>query len=183
MSNDYLQILCAARYSATKHRDQRRKDPAGSPYVNHTIDVATILAEQGGVTDVKLLMAALLHDTVEDTDTSFHELAASFGDEVCELVAEVTDDKSLPKQRRKQLQVETASEKSERAKQLKIADKICNIRDMSGDSPANWELTRKIQYLDWATAVVEGCRGVNSQLESAFDQEVCQARERLSTER
>ena len=182
MSNDSLQILRAARYSATKHRNQRRKDPEGLPYVNHTIEVAMILAEQGDVTDVKLLMAALLHDTVEDTDTSFRELAESFGDEVRELVAEVTDDKSLPKQRRKELQVETAAQKSVRAKQLKIADKICNVRDLSGDSPANWDLTRKIQYLDWATAVVAGCRGVNSQLESAFDQEVRLARKRLSTE-
>ncbi len=182
MFNHLTQVLVAARFAANKHRHQRRKDPGASPYINHAIDVATILADQGGVTDVTLLVAALLHDTVEDTETSIEELNDHFGDQVGALVAEVTDDKSLPKQRRKQLQVETTPQKSVGAKQLKIADKISNVRDLSEDSPADWDLARKIEYLNWAQAVVAGCRGVNPQLEILFEQVAAEALQRLAPE-
>jgi guanosine-3',5'-bis(diphosphate) 3'-pyrophosphohydrolase len=181
MSRDLSRILLAASFSARKHRNQRRKDAEESPYVNHAIEVATVLAVEGGVTDVDLLVAALLHDTVEDTQTTLEEVATHFGDDVKGIVGEVTDDKSLPKQRRKQLQVETAAHKSARAKELKIADKICNVRDIDRDSPANWDTARKIQYMKWATAVVDGCRGVNPQLEALFDELVVSVRQRLST--
>lgn len=181
MSNDISRILLAAAFAAGKHRDQRRKNPEASPYVNHPLMVATVLANQGGVTDVDLLVAALLHDTVEDTATSFDELTNLFGSDVRDLVSEVTDDKSLPKERRKQLQVENAPHKSRRAKQLKIADKICNVHDINASSPANWDGVRKAQYLDWAVLVVDGCRGVNQQLERLFDEAIREARERLKT--
>ena len=124
------------------------------------------------MTDVALLTAALLHDAVEDTQTSYEDIAAQFGVEVRELVAEMTDDKSLPKSRRKQLQIENAPHKTERAKQLKIADKLCNIRDIDVDSPAAWSRDRKVAYLDWAAQVVDGCRGANPTLEQLFDAEI-----------
>ena len=122
------------------------------------------------------MTAALLHHTVEDTVTSHDEITELFGKEVSDLVAEVTDDKSLPKQRRKQLQIENAPQKSDRAKQLKIADKICNVRDIDTTSPANWDADRKDQYLDWAVRVVDGCRGVNETLDQLFDQAITEAR-------
>ncbi|MDP6717678.1 MAG: HD domain-containing protein, partial [Pirellulaceae bacterium] len=120
MSNELSHLLLAATFAADKHRDQRRKNADASPYVNHPLAVATVLAIDGGVTDVDLLTAALLHDTVEDTATSNDEIVELFDSEVSDLVNEVTDDKTLPKQRRKQLQIENAPHKSDRAKQLKI---------------------------------------------------------------
>ncbi len=180
METELARLLRAASFAADKHSNQRRKNVEASPYINHPLAVAECLANEVGVTDVVLLSAALLHDTVEDTDTSLDELTACFGTTVSALVAEVTDDKSLPKARRKELQVEHAPHKSVAAKQLKIADKICNIRDLDRDSPAGWDLTRKVQYIDWAERVVAGCRGVNPALDLLFDVTVEAARNRLA---
>ncbi len=179
METDMARLLRAASYAAVKHSDQRRKDVDASPYINHPLAVAACLADEVGVTDLELLTAALLHDTVEDTDASLDDLTRCFGPTISALVAEVTDDKSLPKARRKELQVEHAPHKSAAAKQLKIADKICNIRDLDPDSPAGWERARKVQYIDWAELVVAGCRGVNPALDQLLDVTVQAARSRL----
>ena len=167
---DVALLLQAAGFAAHKHRDQRRKDKDASPYINHPIEVAKVLATMGGVTDLSTLIAAVLHDTVEDTNTTFPELEKLFGKEVRLLVEEMTDDKKLPKEERKRLQVAHARRLSEKAKQIKIADKICNILDITNSPPANWPLERKEGYLDWAEKVVEGCRGFNPNLERYFDE-------------
>ena len=180
MSNDLSRLLFAVNFAADRHRDQRRKGPDATPYINHPLAVAALLANDGGITDLELLIAAVLHDTVEDTNTSCDEITELFGNAIGDLVAEVTDDKSLPKERRKQLQVENASHKSDRAKQLKIADKICNLRDIDAASPKDWDRDRKTQYLDWALRVIEGCRGINPALDQLFDQEISHARDRVS---
>jgi len=139
-------ILKAASFAAVKHRDQRRKDAAASPYINHPLELARVLADVGGVTDAATLCAALLHDTIEDTDTTRDELARQFGEEVAALVAEVTDDKSLPKAERKRLQVEHAATISDKAKRVKLADKICNLRDVATSPPSDWSLERRREY-------------------------------------
>ena len=172
-------FLRALSFAAEKHRHQRRKDKAASPYINHPIAVATVLAVEGGVDDEDLLLAGLLHDTVEDTETTFDELTEHFGEAVTGLVSEVTDDKSLPKDLRKQLQIDHAHGSSVRAKQLKLADKICNIRDISAHPPHQWPLERRLGYLTWAEQVAAGCRGVNAELEQAFDAAVARARDLL----
>jgi len=163
-------ILKAIRFSAQKHNNQRRKDAKSSPYINHPIEVAETLWAVGNVRDEALLIAAILHDTIEDTDTSKEEIKTEFGEEVLNLVIEVTDDKSLPKETRKQLQVEHAPHKSERAKLLKIADKINNIRDIIKSPPEHWSLERRQEYLLWSERVVAGLRGVNPQLEKLYDE-------------
>lgn len=173
------QLLKAIAFAATKHRHQRRKDAEASPYINHPIAVATVLAAEGGVSDEATLIAAALHDTVEDTETTLEELAEQFGSEVAGLVGEVTDNKSLQKIERKRLQIEHAPNLSLRAKQLKIADKICNVRDVTDAPPADWLLARRQKYLDWAMDVVAGCRGVNPSLDQAFDQAITKARNKL----
>jgi guanosine-3',5'-bis(diphosphate) 3'-pyrophosphohydrolase len=162
-------LLRALAFAADKHRRQRRKDAEASPYINHPIAVAAVLALEGGITDQDLLIAAVLHDTVEDTQTSFEELESEFGPVVRGLVAEVTDDKTLPAPERKALQIAHASTATPAAKQLKIADKICNIRDIAGHPPANWSRTRKEEYIVWTEGVVAGCRGVNPNLDSAYE--------------
>ena len=179
MSNEISQLLKAATFAANKHRDQRRKSADASPYINHPLAVAAVLANDGDINDVDLITAALLHDTVEDTSTSLDELRHLFGSEVRDLVAEVSDDKSLPKKRRKQLQIHNAPHKSDRAKQIAIADKICNIRDIDEQSPVTWDKNRKDQYLDWSEQVVAGCRGVNKRLDQLFDEVTQAARQRL----
>ena len=164
------QLLQAARFSAHKHRYQRRKDKDASPYINHPIEVAELIANVGVVSDLPTLLAAVLHDTVEDTDTNPAELETVFGPQVRSLVEEVTDDKSLPKEERKRLQVDHAHRLSAGAKQIKIADKICNVRDITYTPPPNWSLERRREYLQWAERVVAGCRGSNSSLERRFDE-------------
>jgi guanosine-3',5'-bis(diphosphate) 3'-pyrophosphohydrolase len=162
-------VLRAASFAADKHRDQRRKGEGAPPYINHPIEVARVLVEVGGVTDPPLLAAALLHDTIEDTDTSFAELEGAFGQEVSALVAEVTDDKRLHWRERKRLQEEHAAHRSPRAKLLKLADKICNVRDLTIAPPSHWQPMRRREYLEWAARVVAGLRGSNDALEAMFD--------------
>ncbi|HUS40754.1 MAG TPA: HD domain-containing protein [Pirellulales bacterium] len=177
--NEMSCLLAAASFAAEKHRDQRRKDAEASPYINHPLAVAQLLAVDGAVVDIQLLSAALLHDTVEDTETSLEEVAERFGHETSMLVAEVTDDKSLRKEDRKRLQIENAPHKSDRAKMLKMADMTCNIRDVHSISPEQWDQDRKATYLNWAVKVADGCRGVHPKLDVLFDEAVAAARQRM----
>jgi len=161
-------LLRAVRFAADRHRDQRRKDEESSPYINHPIAVAETLS-RAGVRDRIALLAAVLHDTLEDTETNPDELAALFGVEVREVVEEVSDDKSLPKEVRKELQVEHAPYLSDRAKLVKLGDKIANVTDVVNNPPSDWPLERRIDYLEWTRRVIAGCRGVNETLEQEFD--------------
>ena len=163
-------VLRAASFAADKHRNQRRKGEGAPPYINHPLEVARVLAEVGGVRDGVLLAAALLHDTVEDTNTSPAELEAQFGQEVAGIVAEVTDDKLLDWRERKRLQVAHASHKTPRAKLLKLADKICNVRDLTVSPPGHWPAERRRAYFVWAREVIAGLRGTNASLEAMFDE-------------
>ena len=168
-------------FAADKHQSQRRKGGDDIPYINHPIDVAAILSVEGDVEDEATLIAAVLHDTVEDTDTTFDDLTARFGDEVSAMVAEVTDDKNLPKLRRKELQVEHASELTDKAKLIKLGDKIANVRDLAAYPPHGWSLERQIEYLDWTEDVITGCRGVNAQLEAVYDAALADARAAIAS--
>ncbi|MBO3461667.1 bifunctional (p)ppGpp synthetase/guanosine-3',5'-bis(diphosphate) 3'-pyrophosphohydrolase [Aetokthonos hydrillicola CCALA 1050] len=173
-------ILKALDFAASKHRHQRRKDKEASPYINHPIAVAKLLSNAAGVTDPIVIMGAILHDTVEDTDTSFEELEQEFGKDVQHLVKEVTDDKSLPQQKRKQLQVEHAAHLSERAKLVKLADKICNLRDMVVSPPHDWSTERKQEYFQWGKSVIDQIRGIHPDLERIFDDVYQQGVEQLN---
>jgi GTP diphosphokinase / guanosine-3',5'-bis(diphosphate) 3'-diphosphatase len=169
MKGELALLLKAFAFAAHKHRDQRRQDQAASPYINHPIALADVLVNEGGVADVEVLCAALLHDTVEDTATTPEELQNTFGARIAGIVAEVTDDTRLPKAERKRLQIERAGGISHEAKLVKLADKICNLRDMAERPPASWDLARRREYFDWAKRVVDGLRGAHPQLEAAFD--------------
>jgi guanosine-3',5'-bis(diphosphate) 3'-pyrophosphohydrolase len=162
-------LLKALAFAATKHRDQRRKDAGASPYINHPIALADVLVNEGRVHDVRVLAAALLHDTLEDTETAPAEIEAAFGAAILEVVQEVSDDKNLDKAERKHRQVEHAARLSREAKLVKLADKICNLRDVAEAPPANWSVERKLEYFEWAKQVIDGLRGVHPVLEAVFD--------------
>ena len=131
------------------------------------------------MTDLAVLSAAVLHDTLEDTETTPAELEERFGPEVRALVEEMTDDKSLPKLERKRLQVEHAPGVSDKAKLIKLADKIANVRDVCTTPPSDWNLERRREYLEWTQAVLAGCRGVNPGLETCYDESVAEGRRKL----
>jgi GTP diphosphokinase / guanosine-3',5'-bis(diphosphate) 3'-diphosphatase len=162
-------ILKAAEFAARKHRDQRRKDQSASPYINHPIALAEILSGEGEVRKAEVLAAALLHDTLEDTETTSAELTAAFGPKITHIVEEVSDDKRLPKQRRKELQVLHAAHISKSAKLVKLADKIANLTDIISSPPAGWSLQRKREYFDWSKRVIDQLRGTSARLERRFD--------------
>ncbi|NUM82285.1 HD domain-containing protein [bacterium] len=172
-------ILRAVKFSAEKHKDQRRKDAEASPYINHPIQVAELLWRVGGVRDTVVILGALLHDTIEDTETAPEEIESLFGEDVLDVVLEVTDDKRLPKMERKRLQIEQAPHKSLRARQLKLADKICNVRDITHSPPKDWTLERRLEYFDWTEKVVNGIRGSNESLEKLYDELLEEGRSRL----
>lgn len=163
-------LIDALAFAAHKHRDQRRKNVAASPYINHPIALAHVLVCDGKVEDLTVLCAAILHDTVEDTETTLSEIEARFGARIASVVGEVSDDTALPKARRKALQIEHAPHLSREAKLVKLADKICNARDVADDPPANWPSERRIEYFEWCKRVIDGLRGVHPLLEQKFDE-------------
>jgi guanosine-3',5'-bis(diphosphate) 3'-pyrophosphohydrolase len=166
---DLSLLLRALAFAAHKHRHQRRKDAEASPYINHPIALAEVLAREGGVADVDVLAAALLHDTIEDTQTTPEELEKEFGRHIASIVLEVTDNKMLKKHIRKKMQVEHAARASREAKLVKLADKICNLRDVAARPPAKWDLARRREYFEWAKRVIDKLRGAHPGLEAAFD--------------
>lgn len=177
---EFRLFLKATVYSAEKHKYQRRKGFNQVPYINHPLKVAKLLDEYNE-RDYDLLIAAILHDVVEDTDATFEEIEKEFSKEISELVKEVTDDKDLPYTVRKELQVKNAPDLSVNAKKLKIADKICNIRDIL-NYPLDWGPERKKGYLEWAEQVVSGCKNVNKELENLFYEILKEGREQIENE-
>jgi GTP diphosphokinase / guanosine-3',5'-bis(diphosphate) 3'-diphosphatase len=167
--NGVEMVLLAAEFAARKHRSQRRKDREATPYINHPLAVARLLWEEGRVRDPSVIAAALLHDTIEDTQTTRAELVRAFGSQVAEIVVEVTDNKRLHKKTRKRLQIEHAPHLSPKAKLVKLADKTCNLRDVAASPPTGWPIGRRREYFDWTGQVVAGLRGVNRRLEKAFN--------------
>lgn len=170
-----LRILQAAEYAADKHRFQRRKDKAATPYINHPLSVAFRLAA-AGESDAMVLMAALLHDTIEDTNTSYDDLKEKFGIEVADVVLELTDDKHLSKEERKRRQVDLAAGKSLAARKVKLADKICNVNDILHHPPDDWSVEEKVRYILWSKTVVDNMRGSQPVLEQEFDELFLQCR-------
>jgi guanosine-3',5'-bis(diphosphate) 3'-pyrophosphohydrolase len=163
-------ILKAIQFAADKHRSQTRKDAANTPYINHPIALASLLVNHAGISDANVIAAAILHDTVEDTDATVEDIEELFGTAIRDIVIEVTDDKSLPSPERKRLQIEHAATISHAAKLVKLADKISNLQDIIASPPVKWSLERKREYFDWAKAVVDQLRGTNEKLELLFDE-------------
>lgn len=162
-------ILAAAKFASERHAAQKRKGAAAEPYVNHLIEVAQLVALSSERLDANVVMAGLLHDTIEDTGTTAEELEQEFGSDVAALVVELTDDKSQPKEVRKALQVQNAPHKSVRAQVIKLADKISNLRSLVASPPATWSDERKREYLAWAQRVVAGLSAPNPILKEEFD--------------
>ncbi len=174
-------LMRAIKFAAEKHKKQKRKD-GQTPYINHPIEVMETLANSGDVSDVEILAAAVLHDTIEDTGTTADELRTAFGDRVAFIVQECTDDKSLPKFERKRLQEEHAAHLSDGARQLKICDKVSNMRDMVEAPPPDWSWERRSEYLNWCRRVFKGLQGVNPKLDDLFERRIAESR-RLLDER
>ena len=171
MAAEELSLLVRAlAFAAGKHRDQRRKDPEASPYINHPIALADVLVNEAGVTDVEVIAAALLHDTMEDTETTAEELDQAFGSRIRSIVEEVTDDQTMKKQDRKRMQIVHAPHLSNQARLVKLSDKICNLRDIVVCPPQGWNLQRRQAYFDWSKKVIDGLRGANPVLEDIFDE-------------
>lgn len=177
--NNTAKLLQAASFAAVKHISQKRKGNDGAPYINHPLEVANLLANVGKVEDYDVLIAAILHDTVEDTETTTEEIGKLFGENVAKMVAEVTDDKALPKAERKQKQIEHAPHLSFGAKQIKLGDKISNIRDVVENPPDGWSDERRREYVEWGEKVVNGLRGANENLEKYFDEIVTEAKQKI----
>jgi guanosine-3',5'-bis(diphosphate) 3'-pyrophosphohydrolase len=177
--NTINKLIEAASFAAQRHAGHFRKGNDNQPYINHPLEVANLIANVGGVDDVDVLIAAILHDTVEDVGVKPEEIRERFGARVAGIVAEVTDDKSLPKAERQRLQVEHAPHISQEAKLVKLGDKISNITDVTNNPPADWTIEQRREYIDWGESVVAGLRGSNPYLEGLFDKTVAAARESL----
>jgi GTP diphosphokinase / guanosine-3',5'-bis(diphosphate) 3'-diphosphatase len=164
-------VLEAAFFAANKHTNQRRKNIEDTPYINHLIEVAHILASSGGITDEDILSAAFLHDTIEDTGTKEKEISDLFGTKISGYVMEVTDNKSLPKAERKRLQEVHAGSLSEGAVLIKIADRISNLRAIATVPPQGWSMKRQITYYDWSDRVFRNMKKTGNPVERLFAEE------------
>jgi guanosine-3',5'-bis(diphosphate) 3'-pyrophosphohydrolase len=181
--NDLGKLLEAAQFAARKHHGQHRKGATSEPYIVHPLGVARYLTQIGKVEDYDILIGGILHDTIEDTETTAEELTEIFGEKVCGYVLEVTDDKDLSKNERKQKQIEHAPHLSHGAKQIKLADKISNITDIMKNPPTDWTLETKFEYIAWGEKVVDGLRGANAELEKYFDELIANARTELGAKK
>jgi (p)ppGpp synthase/HD superfamily hydrolase len=170
MKNEWITVLRAADAAAKWHVHQRRKGAAQEPYVNHLLEVAMLVAEATEGNDPDLVIAALLHDAIEDQEVPREVIAETFGESVAKIVEEVTDDKALGKQMRKQLQIENASKKSRSARILKLADKTSNLRALAASPPPDWSVKRRLDYVSWARKVKEGLSGTSHWLEQEFEE-------------
>ena len=168
--NNLKTLTQAISFAARKHANQTRKGADEQPYINHPLEVLNLLTTVGGVEDFDVLIAAVLHDTIEDTETTAEEIETLFGAEVCKMVLELTDDKSLPKAERKRLQIEHAPHISTGAQAIKLCDKISNVGDVLKNPPEGWSSERRNEYVKWGESVVAGLRGANAQLEKHFDE-------------
>lgn len=174
---DIAAVFRALRFAADKHRTQRRKDATDTPFINHLIDVAEILAGAGGIDDSVILQAALLHDALEDTDATAAEIEQAFGPQVLRLVEELTEDRSLRRAVRKQQIIDRAPRMSPAARQIKIADMVSNLRSTPMGDSDDWPLRFRREYVDFAEKVFAGCRGVNPKLDELFAQTLAATRE------
>lgn len=179
---DLVMISAAIQFAAHKHRKQRRKDRAQTPYINHPLQVFDLLVRIGGIRDTYILVAAILHDTIEDTETTADEIRELFGDVVLGYVLELSDDKTLSQADRKRLQVENASHKSYGAKLIKTGDKISNTGELDTNPPMGWDIARRLGYIDWAEQVIAGLRGTNAALEAHFDARIAAVRLAIAAE-
>ncbi len=164
-----MKLQKAIEFAIDAHKEQKRLDANQTDYIVHPMQVMEILRDQVGIVDEDILAAAVLHDVIEDTKYSYDDLISVFGKTIADYVDEVTDDKNLPKQKRKDIQIETMSAKSDGAKMIKIADKISNLISIFFTPPVEWNRERKLKYFDWAKEVVDAGRGVNEKLEKMFD--------------
>jgi GTP diphosphokinase / guanosine-3',5'-bis(diphosphate) 3'-diphosphatase len=169
-------LLAAAIFSADRHRDQRRKGARETPYINHPLEVAERIVRIGGIDDIEVLVAAILHDTIEDTETEAEEIEHLFGARVAALVLEVTDP-PLTQAERKRLEIEHAPNLTPEAKLIKLSDKISNVADTESNPPASWSRQRRRDYLDFAEQIAIGCRGINAALDAEFARVLAQARD------
>ena len=163
------ELIDAILYAASSHAGQLRKDSV-TPYINHPIEVMHLLVHTGGIEDQEILMAAVLHDVIEDTSVTAEDIAERFGKNVASVVLELTDDVTQPKEERKRLQLKNADKLSHAARLVRISDKICNVYDMLYAPPGNWDIKRRKEYIEWANAVVKKIPGTNKELESHFEE-------------
>lgn len=176
------EVIDAILFAATSHAGQFRKDSI-TPYINHPVEVMHLLAHTGNISDNEILMAAVLHDVLEDTDVTAEELSERFGQRVTDIVIELTDDNSLAKEERKRQQLLTCKGLSYEAKVIRISDKICNVYDILYAPPGNWDIERRRAYLEWANSVVSLIRGTNEQLETHFDELIIESVRNLEIKR
>ena len=177
---EWVTVLRAADAVARWHVHQRRKGPAQEPYINHLLEVASLVAEATRGEDPDLVIAALLHDAIEDQEVPVDLIAQAFGGRVAQIVAQVTDDKTLPKEVRKEKQIKTAHEKTKDAKLIKLADKTSNMRAITFSPASGWSVKRRLEYIGWARKVVEGLRGASPWLEQQFDSAAADAESSVS---
>jgi (p)ppGpp synthase/HD superfamily hydrolase len=173
--NALIAVMRAADFAAKAHTHQRRKGEAKEPYVNHLLEVANLVTEATSGTDTNIIIAALLHDTIEDQGVTAEMIVNEFGKEVADIVVEVTDNKSLRKAERKRRQVESSPKKSREAKLIKLADKTSNVRAVANSPASDWSVERRREYVEWAKNVVAGVRGTSPWLEQQFDDAADQA--------
>jgi len=177
---DVQRLVHAIDFAAERHRHQRRKDKRESPYINHPIALMRVLSVEAGIHDIAVLIGAVLHDTIEDTETTEHEIAQHFGRNIADLVLEVTDDTSLDHAVRKRLQIESAPLKSVGATMIKLADKTCNLRDMIASPPHWWDDRRRAEYFNWARSVADRLPVVHDKLLAIFDEAWTQGRRKIA---
>lgn len=167
-------VLEAVGFAAEGHNGQLRENPEKTPYIIHPIRVTEHLMTIANVHERDILVAALLHDTVEDTKITFADIQKSFGTTAEGYVRELTDNMSLPQEERMKLQIETAPKKSLAAAQIKLADKYDNLKSLQSNPPATWDQKKIDEYFLSAKKVTSSLPAANVPLKKAVDDVISQ---------
>jgi HD domain len=171
----------ALAFAAEAHRNHRRKGASQEPYINHLIEVLDLVTSVED-SDMDVLIAALLHDVLEDTRTGYDELVATFGERVARIVQENSDDMTLPKPERRRARLAGIGKKSREARLVKLADIISNLRAIVISPPAGWSNDRRLGYLESCRNLVDAGRGSNAEIERIFDDTAKEVEEAIRTE-
>ncbi|HEC60508.1 hypothetical protein LCGC14_0950780 [marine sediment metagenome] len=160
MMNETSQLIEAFLFAAQAHKEQRRKGNGGAPYINHLIEVVSLLSSTAKVDDTDILIAAALHDILEDTPITVTEITKRYGSNVLSYVQAVSDDKALTLIERRAKQLKSMNESSDPIKYIKLADHCSNIASL----PPTWDKQRLKEYIGWSQSVAEKCFDVSEPL-------------------
>jgi len=160
-------VLGAAIFATEKHKSQVRSNEKKTPYIIHPIEVADLVMKIGHVYDKDVLITALLHDVMDDTQTTYEQITSLYGTKVSSYLEEMTSKQGLSLKEQKKQQIMQAFRQNPSVAIIKLSDKLSNLKTLATSPPPSWSRDRIDQYFQWAQTVIENLPESNQLLKKA----------------